>query len=153
MTRAGEWWTRLVGSVRPAGIGWTVALLILLQAVTELLAVPALSGSGLPAPVQVVVVLVAGTAARVVLGGFVAWRMLRGGVDEVGDIIRTVVVGVLLGLVLTWVAGWAVVRPLWGPGQWAVELARFVGAGALWLLPCGWGARWVARSDVVLDVR
>jgi hypothetical protein len=117
------------------------------------LVVPSLSGGGLPAVIQLVVVLVAGTVARVVLGGFVAWRLLRGGVDEVDDIIRTVVVGVLIGLVLTWVAGWAVVRPLWGLGRWAVELGRFVGAVALWLLPCGWGARWVARSDIVMEVR
>jgi hypothetical protein len=153
MSHAGERRLRVLGSVRPAGIGWTVVGLIILQAVTELLVVPSLSGSGLPAGVQFVVVLVAGTAARVMLGGFAARRLLRGGVDEVDDIIRTVIVGVLVGLILTWVAGWAVVRPLWGLGQWAAELGRFVGAVALWLLPCGWGARWVACSDIVMEVR
>ena len=62
-------------------------------------------------------------------------------------------VDVTLGLVFTWVAGWAVVRPLWGLGQWAAELGRFIGAGALWLLPCAWGARWVARADVAPHMR
>lgn len=144
---------RLVGCVRPGGVGWAAAGLVLVQAVTELLLVPALAGSRVPEVAQLLVVLVLGTGVRVVLGAAVAWRLVRAGVDDSAEIVRAVVIGVLVGLVVTWVAAWAVVRPSWGLGQWAAELGRFLIAGVLWVVPCGWGARRLARSDIALEGR
>jgi hypothetical protein len=141
-----------VAPVSGGGVGWTVAGLVIVQAMTEMFLVPALAAST-PGGVGLAVVLIVGTATRVVLGGLVAWRLLRVGIDDSDDIVRTVVAGVLVGLVVTWIAGWLVVRPHWGLGQWAAELGRFVVAVGLWVPPCGWGAQRFARSDLAQQLR
>jgi peptidoglycan biosynthesis protein MviN/MurJ (putative lipid II flippase) len=144
---------RLVGGVRAGGVGWAVAGLVLVQAVTEFLLVPSLASSGVPGVAQIAVVLVLGTLARVVLGGAVAWRLLRAGEDDSGQIVRTVILGVLIGLGVTWIAAWVVVRPLWGVGLWAAELGRILIAVVLWVVPCGWGAHRLVRSDIASQMR
>jgi len=153
MSGVGRWRSRLTGPVRPAGVGWTIAGLILVQAMTELLLVPAFADESVPVLMGLVVVLVVGTGARVALGGVVAWRLLRVGVDDSDVIARTVVAGVLVGLMSTWVGGWLVIRPLWGLAQWATEVGRFVAAVGLWAPACAWGARRFARSDIARELR
>jgi hypothetical protein len=145
--------SRLACPVVAAGVVWTVAGLIVIQTLTELVIIPVTYGSTLPRPVQLVVVLVVGTTIRATLGVFVASRAVRADVDHVDAVVRTTIVGVLTGLALVWIASWVVVRPHWDLGEWAAELGRVVAGGVLWVLPCAWSARWFIRSDITSTLR
>jgi hypothetical protein len=135
----------LRGPVKPGGMAWSVAGLVLLLATTELAVLPALSASGWPSLLQMVAALVIGAGIRLGLGAFVAWRLQRAGVDETDTVVRTVAAGLLGGLLFSWLASVLVVRPPWGIGEWATELGRLAVGAALWVVPCALGAYWFMR--------